>query len=427
MACGARTLESRRHTGGRANSFLASLHIVSGVQLDTQGKVALPLSSVLPPAPPGQNVLRYTADAIESWMYGGKATPGFHARLIVLLSLLGFVTLSGLVAIALHAAARKRAGRSVWIVRRVSVGHTTVVVFDHFALLFLFNVLLPAVGLLQIITSTRVYLDHASQATLGGYRLAGYIPLFVSAWFIAWSSLVNYLVALRDKAPRFLNGHVLNGLSFGLGFALSATLIALVTVGGIRSNNMWKAYLVLQRDFNQAADLLDQGLLDGATLHAVEATYINWRCVRQDYYQIFICILASCVAVALIITAIHSLTFALVLVIRRQINESVAHIAGKSVAPVSPALPAVTSDPTLDHALVETSSGRRGSGQSAQSIDCVPVSNSLVTNAQIRRAARGHDVEGLEQEQAQRLVDLKRVEFERILVSPVARYLWTLG
>ncbi|KAK4048503.1 hypothetical protein OIV83_004671 [Microbotryomycetes sp. JL201] len=344
------------------------------------------------------------AENIRSWLYGNPGTPGFSsfkARLIVLDSLLAYLCLSGAIATALHVLARRRSNRAVWIVKRVVFPDGTgVVIFEQFALIFVLCViLLPAVGLAHLGTSTAVFLNGSDQDTLNGWRLAGFAPIFLGVWFMSWNTLLGFLLVAGDRFPRSLRGKHLNLVTLGGGAILAAALLVLAAIGGFQGRKIWQAYTALEDDLSAAASQYEtaRGTITQAAMAVVESSYARWRRSVRDFYTIFKVLLAFFAVLTVAAASVNCCTFALVVRLRQHIRESIDTIAGMGT--VNPVL---GSDET--------------SGKEFTDISPVSSAPKQIKRADIRRAAAGKLDLGIDLDQAQRLVDLTRVERERLIL-----------
>ncbi|KAM0786002.1 hypothetical protein ACM66B_006820 [Microbotryomycetes sp. NB124-2] len=361
------------------------------------------------------NPITALAENIQSWLYGNPGTPGFSsfkARLILLDCMLVYLSVSGLVCTILHFVARRRSHRASWIVKRVAFPDGSgVIIFEHYALVFLFCVvLLPTVGLAHLGTSTVVFLKQAPQHTLNGWRLAGYTPIFLAGWCMSWNCLLGFLLVAGDKFPRFLRGKHLNLVTLGGGFLLASALVVLTAIGGFKGRKIWQIYTKLQGVLSSAAVEYDaRDSLSDATMAVVTASYTDWRCALQEFYGIFKVLLAFFAVLTVVAASVNCCTFALVMRLRQHIRESIDNIAGLTVVqPIPIALncdkaAAITPVPSPDSPSPLTP----------------PPPPAPLKRAHIRKAAAGKFDLGVDRAQAQRLVDLTRVERERIILCVV--------
>ncbi|KAK4053597.1 hypothetical protein OIO90_003836 [Microbotryomycetes sp. JL221] len=349
------------------------------------------------------NPFQALSERTASWLYGNPDTPyfsSFKSRLIVLMVIIAYLCLSGFIATGLHILSRRRSQRTLWIVKRVIFPDgTPVVIFEQFALIFVFScILLPVVGLCHIGTATNVFLNRASQKDLNGWRLAAYSPIFLCVWFMA--------------VPRIFRGRHLNLVTIGGGTLLASFLVALSAAGGYQGRKIWSTFLKLQDTLQAAAVEYDAGTISNEMIATAGQAYTRWRGVLSTFYGIFKAMLSVFAVGTVAAASVIVCTFTLVLLLRKQIRESIDNIAVVQAAVVDLAAcheSETAVEPKVDNVVTPVSSP--DSGQTLAPTE--------LTRAQIRKAAKGQGQLGIEQGQAQRLVDLTRVERERIITCVV--------
>ncbi|ORY51777.1 hypothetical protein BCR35DRAFT_310696 [Leucosporidium creatinivorum] len=348
----------------------------------------------LPTPPDGVNPYLYYDSLIEGLVMP-RTSPGFQVRLLVTFCLFLFFGIASLLAFTVHCVAQRRLGRQLWLIRVVRRDGGSFLVGNHLALIGAAGIVFPVVCCGAIWTTERFYIQRTEVHSITDWRLAIWAPSFVCGWAISWSSLHSYLHVVGDKTPRWMvKGGIFNFLnifSIGGGTIITLLIIVLSVVGARTGHRVSDHYDAFHTFLEQAAASWQPGVEDQVTMARSNELSLSYGASVESYFVTFETLLSIHAAISVVIMIVTCGTLALVLILRRQIRMSLEDLK-QTATRIEELGDSVAGPPT-----------RRGASQQRW-------------QAQVRKAARGEDVEGLHMEQARRIDDLRKVEKERIII-----------
>ncbi|ORY80676.1 hypothetical protein BCR35DRAFT_331744 [Leucosporidium creatinivorum] len=323
-------------------------------------------------------------------------SPGFKVRLIILGILLGVMLFASLGNIALMAIAARRRGEKLWAVRLVPRENGRVSPVFYF---------IPLFG--SLYTAWTTYLLKGPESDGDGWRLWTWILFFVSGWLLTCGSMQAYALAGGDRRLR-LTPRRLNTLFLVVLIVVGGIMLAFCGQGVDVSRTKHKR-LVALNSFTDEQIPLWNGTTDAVAfdhmLHLARQYYHVEKAFESSYTRL----LAVYLGAILLILSTNLATFAIVVLIRRQIGQSIDLLdMGNADTLASRHLePPPTTASSADGA--QTPMSPRSPSPSPGNTPASPTSPRGPTRSQIKEMAAAES-SMVEKEQARRILKLQMAE-----------------